>query len=127
MGAIHVGIDPMLGREVVIKTIRHGEADDVSTARLYREARAVAKLHHPNIVTVYDLVEEQGALFIVMEKVDGGDFKQIISRREPLPVLAKLNLMVQTCAGVEHAHQHGILHGDLKPGNLFLTRRASSK
>lgn len=121
MGAIYLGVDSTLRREIAIKTVRPGAADATAVERLFREARAVASLHHPNIVTIYDLIEDHSILFIVMEKLNGHDFREIILRREPLPLLTKLDLMAQTCSGVHHAHEHGILHGDLKPANLFVT------
>lgn len=124
--SVFEAIDPVLARPVAIKTISKA-SDETSKERLYREAKSVAALHHPNIVTIFDLVEDQETTFMVMELLEGRTLQQVISNRDVLSLHFKLDVMVQICVGVAHAHQRGIVHGDLKPGNLFLTKEGVVK
>ncbi|HVQ75036.1 MAG TPA: serine/threonine-protein kinase, partial [Candidatus Binatia bacterium] len=128
MGTVYRAHDPILDRTVALKVIS-SEADltDELRARFFREAQACAKLSHPNIITVHDLGEEDGHLFIVMEYLEGEELKQVIAQRRPLTLEAKLQIMVQICAGLEYAHQKGVIHRDIKPGNIFVLRSGAAK
>ncbi|MCA9067984.1 MAG: protein kinase, partial [Planctomycetaceae bacterium] len=88
--------------------------------RFRRESITLAQLQHPNIVTVYGAGEYEGCPYQVMEYVEGGDLKSIVRRNGPLPVAKAVNYIIQTARGMEYAHNHNIVHLDLKPGNLVL-------
>lgn len=121
MGTVHKGRDKLLDRMVALKMIRTGVNIELEAKeRFYREARTCARLSHPHIVSVYDLGEENGTSFIAMELLKGADFRQLIERREPLPLPVKLIAMAQICEGLAHAHREGVIHRDIKPSNLFL-------
>ncbi|HYP13324.1 MAG TPA: serine/threonine-protein kinase, partial [Bryobacteraceae bacterium] len=120
MGVVHRAKDTSLEREVALKTIRTGsDVEPEVRERFYREARACARLDHPNIVTVYDLGEVDLTAFFAMELLRGLDFRQVIQQRPLLPLTTKIDLMVQISEAVHHAHQNGIVHRDIKPSNLF--------
>jgi serine/threonine protein kinase len=122
MGTVYRAHDTLLDREVALKIIRTGaEVDPQVRARFYREARACARLQHPNIIAVYDLGEAENMAFIAMELLTGSDFRKIIQERRVMPVEAKISIIAQICDAVAHAHRHGVIHRDIKPSNLFLT------
>src|SRR5207249_9216924 len=104
-------------RVVALKVIADsaGVTDELR-ARFFREAQACAKLSHPNIITVYDLGEEQGQLFIVMEYLEGEELRQVIGQRRPLSIEDKLSVMAQVCDGLVYAHAKGVVHRNVKPG-----------
>jgi serine/threonine-protein kinase len=121
MGEVHRAHDPVLNRVVAIKTLAAGvDADEDLRRRFRREAQSAAGLNHPNIVTVYDFGEEQGHMYIAMELLEGSDLKEVITRRRPMTLEAKLDLMDQISDGLAFAHAHDRIHRDLKPANLFL-------
>ncbi|MBC7925846.1 MAG: serine/threonine protein kinase [Bryobacteraceae bacterium] len=120
MGTVYRALDPMLDREVALKTIRtSGTVDPEVRERFYREARACARLQHPNIVSVFDLGEVDKIAFISMELLRGCDFRKLIERRQALTVAQKIDCMIQVCEALDHAHKHGVIHRDIKPSNLF--------
>src|SRR5690349_11293902 len=122
MGVLYRARDTLLDREVALKTIAGtGNLDPELKERFYREARAGAKLHHPNVITVYELGEQDGLVFIALELLTGSDLRQFIAERRPLPDTNKVAIMAAVCDGLHHAHQHGIVHRDIKPSNVFLT------
>ena len=96
------------------------EVTDELRARFFREAQACARLSHPNIVTIYDLGEANGRLFIVMEYLEGQELKHLIAQRTPLALEDKLSVMRQVCDGLHYAHRQGVVHRDIKPGNILL-------
>ncbi|HEY3064814.1 MAG TPA: protein kinase [Methylomirabilota bacterium] len=121
MGDVYKAHDPILDRLVALKVISGEiEVTDDLRARFFREAQAGAKLSHPNIVTVHDLAEEDGQLFIVMEFLEGEELRQVIGQRRNLGLENKLSLMLQACDGLGYAHARGIIHRDIKPGNIFV-------
>jgi predicted Ser/Thr protein kinase len=127
MGTVYKAHDPVLDRMVALKVISsEGDVTEELKARFYREAQACAKLSHPNIVVVHDLGEDSGQLFIVMEFLDGQELKYLIERQR-LSLEEKLSLMVQVCDGFHFAHQKGIIHRDIKPGNIFVLRNGQVK
>ena len=128
MGMVYKAHDPVLDRPVALKVISPEiEVTDELRARFFREAQACARLSHPNIVTIYDMGEHDGRLFIVMELLDGDELRGLITQRKPLPLEDKVSVMAQICGGLHYAHQKGIVHRDVKPGNIFLLRNGQVK
>jgi serine/threonine protein kinase len=128
MGTVYKGRDKLLDRMVALKTIRTGVNIELEAKeRFYREARTCARLSHPYIVSVYDLGEENGTSYIAMELLKGADFRQLIERKEQLPLPVKLIAMAQICEGLAHAHREGVIHRDVKPSNLFLLADGRAK
>jgi eukaryotic-like serine/threonine-protein kinase len=123
MGMIYKARDPVLERSVALKVISSVEITADLSARFFREARACARLRdHPNIVTIYDMGEDAGRLYIVMELLEGEELRRLIARHAPLTLENKLAILRQLCDGLHHAHQRGIVHRDIKPANIFLCR-----
>jgi len=121
MGVVYWGEDRRLSRPVALKTMSPEVARDPELLkRFYREAQAAAQLRHPNIVTIYDIDEAEGLPFIAMEFLEGEDLEKIICARKELPVVRKLDIVIDTCKGLHYAHQHGIVHRDVKPGNVVV-------
>ncbi len=121
MGVVYRAIDTRLGRAVALKTMSPtvvGNPDVLK--RFYREAQAAGQLHHPNIVTIYDIDEAEGVPFIAMELLDGEDLEKTIGERADLPLFKRLDIIVQTCRGLHYAHEHGVVHRDMKPGNIVV-------
>lgn len=119
MGALFLALDPAIDRLVALKLLR---VDNEETrARFLREARSAGRLQHPHIVTVYDVGEHQGQPFIAMEYVKGETLGEVIGRRAPLSIAGKLTLMEDLCAGLDYAHDEGLVHRDIKPANLMVT------
>jgi eukaryotic-like serine/threonine-protein kinase len=123
MATVYRGEDLLLERTVAVKFLREPFASDPAfRERFLGEARAAARLDHPNIVRIYDVGEDEGRHpYIVMEIVEGEDLKTTIRRAAPLSVNQALNLTHQICAGVGLAHRAGIVHCDLKPQNILVT------
>ena len=120
MGVVFKAHDPVLDRSVAVKVISSDvEVTAEQRARFFREAQACARLSHPNIVTVYEMGEDEGRLFIVMELLDGRELRQVISE-DSLALEDRLSIMGQMCDGLHYAHQKGIVHRDIKPGNIML-------
>lgn len=121
MGDVYKAYDPTLNRRVAIKTITPGFVlDEQFKKRFVREAQAAARLSHRNIVTVYELGEEGGVVYLVMELLGGSDLKEIIDRRRPMSLGQKLAVVEQICEGLAFAHDKGIVHRDLKPANVHV-------
>ncbi|MBK8295535.1 MAG: serine/threonine protein kinase [Solirubrobacterales bacterium] len=122
MSNVYRATDRILERTVAVKVLaEHLSDDDRFVARFRREALAVAKLIHPNIVQVYDTGVDHGRHFIVMECVEGRSGAQILKADGVLDSEMTVEIGVQACAGLEYAHRHGIIHRDVKPGNLMIT------
>ena len=128
MGSVYKAHDPSLDRLVALKVVS-AETDhtDELRARFFREGQACAKLSHPNVVTIHDLGEADGNLFIVMELLEGDELRQLIARRTITHLEDKLPLMIQICEGLEYAHEKGVVHRDVKPGNIFVLRNGQVK
>lgn len=128
MGIVYRARDTVLDREVAIKVLRtESEVFPDSSERFSREARACARLHHQNIITIHDFGEAESASYIVMELLQGMDWKTALKTKSSLPLTRKLDLMAQVCDGLAHAHQQGIVHRDLKPSNFFIHLRTQAK
>jgi len=122
MGIVYRARDKSLDREVALKVLRaESQLDPEIAERFRREARACAQLHHPNIVTIYDLGEAEGGVtYIAMELLNGIDWRTAVRQQLRLPMARKIELLAEVCEGLGHAHSHGVVHRDIKPGNLFL-------
>ena len=121
MALVYLARDEELGRPVAIKVL--GErfaADPEFRERFVREARMAARLSHPNIVSVYDVGEEDGQPYIVMECVEGTTLAEEVTRRKRLLAAEVVDLGLQACAALAHAHESGLVHRDVKPQNLLL-------
>ena len=128
MGMVYLAHDPDLKRDVAVKVMAGSSSGDLKLReRFEREARAVATLHHPNIVTVHDLgYDENGSPFIAMEFLEGSDLQELAQARS-LSLGDKLEILVQVCGGLAHAHQKGIVHRDVKPANIFVLKDGTAK
>ena len=119
MGRVYRGVDEMLGRDVALKVL--DTLMEESTARLRAEAAALARLSHPGIATVYELVENDTHLVMVMELVRGQTLQHILDNVGVFSPRRAAELCMQTLAALEHAHSAGVVHRDLKPSNLMMT------
>lgn len=128
MAVVYKGVDVLLHRPVAIKVLREAYASDPTfLSRFQKEARSAAQLDHPNVVTIYDVGEDHGRHYIVMEYVDGEDLKTLIRRQGRLSVEQAVNIATQIAAGVGHAHKAGIVHCDIKPQNVLVTWEGVAK
>jgi len=128
MGMVYRGLDPALDREVAIKTlVAEGSFDPESRRRFEVEARAAARLAHPNIVTVHELGEDRGIMFIAMEMLPGVDLDSLLRSGEALPLAEKLDIVAQVCRGLAFAHDRGVVHRDIKPSNVRLLDDGTAK
>ncbi len=113
--------DVALGRLVAVKALRpEYVVDPAFLVRFHREAQSAANLTHPNIVAVYDFGQDQGRPYIVMEYVPGQDLRTLLEQNGVLSVRQAVEIGAQVCAGVGYAHRSGLVHGDLKPGNVLV-------
>lgn len=122
-GVVYLARDPRLDRFVAIKTIRVSSSRlKVQQDRLMREAKLVSRLQHPNIIPLYEAGEDEGVLYLVFEYVDGVNLGERIAKRVPIGVREAIDLMLQILAGIQHAHDQGIVHRDLSPSNILLDK-----
>ena len=127
MGRVYKAWDPKLDRTVVIKQVAFdfgGSSPEFNNLknRLYREAKAAGRLNHPNIITVYDVDEEHGFCYIVMEYLDGEDLRARLERQRKITLNSAFNIFGQICDALDYAHQKGIVHRDIKPSNILITK-----
>jgi serine/threonine protein kinase len=128
MGAVYKARDPLIGRLVALKTITSGlSAQANSLERFYQEARSAGALQHPNIVTIYELGHENNTPFIAMEFIEGGSLDHLIEQRQTFPMSVKLGYIVRVCEALSYAHRHNVVHRDIKPGNIMVTKEGAVK
>jgi eukaryotic-like serine/threonine-protein kinase len=130
MSTVHLALDMRLERQVAVKLLAEHLADDPAfVSRFQREAQAAARLVHPNIVQVFDSGRDQrtGQYFIVMEYIEGSSCAEILRDDGWLEVDEALSIIEQACDGLDYAHRHGVVHRDVKPGNLLRAREGDVK
>jgi TonB family protein len=128
MGVVYQARDPSIGRLVALKTITSAVASDPEhLQRFEREAQAAGSLQHPNIVAIYEMGTEQEVPFLVMEYLDGEGLDRLIARHAPVSFLEKLSHLIQLCRALNHAHENGVVHRDVKPGNVVVKKDGTTK
>src|SRR5262249_37285782 len=128
MSSVFRARDRQLERRVAVKILHERFAGDPEyLERFRREARAVARLSHPNIVTVIDRGDDGGRQYIVFEDVEGENLKEFVQRTGPLPVRRALELALAVANGLAFAHDQGLVHRDVKPQNVLLSREGEVK
>lgn len=125
-GAVYLAADPQLQRMVALKTVNLGRPAPQGTAALLHEARTVSQLQHPNVVTLYDVVEQQGQYYLVFEYVEGETLAGRL-RGGKLPQAEALRIAREVLAGLVSAHAKDIVHGDLKPANIMLDQQQTAR
>jgi len=128
MGTVYQALHTKLDRVVALKVLPKGRLEDrQAVARFEREMKAAARLDHPNIVQTYDAREIDDMPVLVMEYVEGMDLGELVRRMGRLPVADACELARQAALALQHAHEHGLVHRDVKPSNLMLTRQGELK
>ena len=131
-GVVYRAQDPAIGRTIAIKTIRllditdQGERDRLRE-RLFREAQSAGILSHPNIVTIYDIAEQDELAYIFMECVDGPPLEKVLNGQQPLDRNAIVSVLRQTATALDYAHKKGIVHRDIKPANILIHEGSIAK
>jgi eukaryotic-like serine/threonine-protein kinase len=131
MGTVYLAHDPHIDRPVALKTLRadaaQGEHGQEIKSRFLKEAKLAGRLAHPNVVTIYETGDDQGVTYIAMEYVDGESLTQWLARRGDAPYAERIEIVRQVAQALEHAHGRGVLHRDIKPGNILLSREGRVK
>ena len=132
MGIVYKGRDPKLDRLTAIKTIRFTDDFDEDQAakireQFYREAEVVAKLSHPNIVTIYDVGEDLDLSYLAMEYLEGESLEAFARKEQLLPIRKTIDVTAQVCDALAYAHGHGIVHRDIKPANIMILKNGLVK
>ena len=130
MGIVYRAIDPILNRVVAIKTINMAlKQDEIAEyeARFYQEARAAGGLNHPNIVTVYDIGKSGTSAYMAMEFLEGEELSVLLAPGAALPVMQAVNIAMQVADGLAYAHEHDVIHRDVKPANIMITTGGLAK
>ena len=132
MGLVYLARDPQIERTLALKTVRFdGPSQSFSVAeakaRFLKEAKISGRLQHPNIVTVFDVGEDEGTLFLAMEYISGGSLAQRLSDPGSFPVVDRIRILSEVADALAHAHQRGVIHRDVKPANILLTDTSVAK
>lgn len=129
MGVVYKAEDPLLGRIVAIKTITFvtDEAERIEyEARFFQEARAAGGLNHPNLITIHDIGREGDIAYMAMELLEGVELREVMARG-PVPLWLALDIAAQVAEGLAFAHERGVVHRDIKPGNVMIVRGRHAK
>ncbi len=127
MGEVYLAEDIQLDRKVAIKFLAPASIEnEQARKRLIREAKAAAKLDHPNICSIYEVAEEGNRTFIAMQYVEGETLAERMKQKR-LETTEALNVGIQICSALAEAHQHGIIHRDMKPHNIMITKGGQAK
>jgi len=132
MGIVYLARDPSIERQVALKTVRFDGPGgsfkvDEAKARFLKEARISGRLQHPNIVTIFDVGEDAGNLYLAMEFVNGPSLAQRLADPEPLPIEERIRIVVEVAQALGHAHERGVIHRDIKPANILLNENVTAK
>ena len=128
MGIVYRALDTLLQRIVAVKVISAPiDTDPEPRERFFREARAAGQLSHKNIITIHDLGEHEGQPYLAMEYLTGQDLAARMTDPQRMSLRRKLEVASEICEGLEYAHAHGVVHRDIKPGNIFLTDSGTVK
>ena len=128
MGEVYRAKDAKLGREIAVKVLPSATASDPDRRQRFEmEARSASALNHPNILTIYDIGEADGTVYIAMELVEGRTLRELVASGEPVPTKKLLDVAVQTAEGLAKAHSAGIVHRDLKPENIMISKDGFAK
>ena len=128
MGVVYRALDTVLHRTVAIKVMNEAIArQEELRQRFLHEAQAAASLQHPNVVSIYDLGEVDGHLYIAMEFVQGADLEALMRTHEPLSLQEKLDIAIDILSGLSYAHKRGIVHRDIKPANIRIAEDGRAK
>jgi Protein kinase domain len=130
MGAVHLAKDPLIERDVAIKTLLPNLPEDVMgdvRERFLREARSAGRLNHPNIVTIFDVGEQDGVAYIAMEVLEGRSLQQILREPERQPLATLVDIAAQVADALDHAQRFGIVHRDVKPANIMVSAAGRAK
>lgn len=128
MGIVYLAEHEKLKRRVAIKILPEDKTKDkLSLERFYREARAAAALDHPNIVKAFDVSEQNGMHYLVMEYIDGTNLQKYVDTKGPLPWKTAVNILIQACKGLQHASERNMVHRDIKPANILVDKTGQVK
>ncbi|MEG0355684.1 MAG: protein kinase [Lachnospiraceae bacterium] len=128
MADVYKGRDQKLNRFVAIKVLKKEYREDDNFVRKFKtEAQSAAGLMHPNVVNVYDVGEDRGLYFMVMELVEGITLKEYIEKKGRLSSKEVISISIQICNGVDAAHRHHIIHRDIKPQNIIISKEGKVK
>jgi serine/threonine protein kinase len=127
MGHVFKAVHKMIGRECAVKVLPPHKTTDEAIANFIRESRLQAKLDHPNLVRVYDFGRDRNSHYLVMEYVPGQDLRRLIRSQSPLTIQQAASVIMQAALGLDYAHQSGLIHRDVKPGNILVTPSGVAK
>lgn len=128
MGIVYLAEHEKLQRRVAIKILPEDKTKDkLALERFYREARAAAALDHPNIVKAFDVSEQNGMHYLVMEYIDGNNLQKYVDTKGPLPWKTAINILIQSCKGLQHASERNMVHRDIKPANILVDKSGQVK
>jgi serine/threonine-protein kinase len=130
MGVVYRANDPLLDRLVAIKTVSMSlDPQEMAEyeGRFYQEAKAAGSLNHPNIVTIYDVGKSGNLAYMAMEFLQGDELRSLLGTGQPLPVARAVDIAAQVAEGLAYAHQHGVVHRDVKPANIMLSATGLAK
>lgn len=133
MGAVYLATDKRLERQVAIKVLSLSSSNtDAATLeevikRFQREAKAIAKLNHPNIVSIFDIGDEDDCYYMVMELLEGDSLAKILKEKKRYSPAMATNIAIQVCSALDYAHEQGVIHRDIKPENIMLSKKGIAK